>query len=189
MIDEDRKERQDYTDEELLEMSFKEVAELPEKTRERHTELMMAEGQDQIEEHKQEKASTDTSGMAALADAVEQELTTEVELGDGGASIEVLVDPDLDDIREIENIRDVMDKQVADLTDEEFAAVMDTAFQVLGNVCINHSMEDWRTAAEQHDWGIHSIGHIADRIFEEVDAEAEQKKRRSAGSRRTPGRR
>lgn len=163
------------SDEELLDYSPQEARELLEDEElERYNELKHEELEKELKGYETDKKKEAGEGLSVLRDAVEQELTTTVSFGD--TSIEVLVDPDINDFKEVQEIAHLEDKEIDKLSDKEIRKIKNSTYELLGEISIKYSKEDWRN--HFNDAGLISIGYVVETIFEEIDVQMEQKKRR-----------
>lgn len=166
----------EYSDRELLQLSKDEAVEnLTEEQLERYNELKKKELEGEIDEYKTEQGLKDAEGMETLIEGVKDEFSDIVEIG--GHEIKVLIDPDQQDFGDIAKLQKYQ-RNDSSLTEESYEEHMDLVLQVLGNVSVDYSKEDWQVFAEKGDFNLMTMIRFLEKIIQESDVDLEQKKRR-----------
>lgn len=167
----------DYSEEELLEFSRKDARkELTDEQFKRYNSLKAQQLEESVDEYKEDKAQVNAEGLDKLLGDARDDMQETVELF--GNELEVLVDPDETDFRELRKLKNKADIDDEDLSDEEVEDLKDTMFEFMGQFTVNYTSEDWKDKYEGKDVGIRTIMSIAYEMFDTVEDAVKQKKRR-----------
>jgi len=133
----------DWSEEELLDLSRKEASEeLTDEEMKRYNSLKAQKLHESVDDHKGDKAQVNAKGLDKLLDDARDEMQETVELF--GNELEVLVDPDETDFRELRKLKEKADLDEDDLSDDEIEDLKDTMFEFMGEFTVNYSASDWK---------------------------------------------
>lgn len=163
------------TDNELKALSPDEAREkLTDEEIERYNELKKDELEENIETQRQKEQKQAGEAISALIDSTKNELTETVDFN--GAELEVYIDPDIEDFKKLGKAFQYGDKKPEELPAEELQELEDNLLDLLAKTTVNFDREDWNKKFA--DAGFRTKANVAQKIFDQVDIEMEQKKSR-----------
>lgn len=165
----------EYSDEELLEMSRDEAEyELSDEEFRRYNSLKAQQLEEKVDDYKGDKAEENAEGLGEILDSAREGLTDVVEVF--GTEVEVLVDPDDADVKEIRKLQKKAEQD--DLGDDDIDELKDSVFDFMAQFTVNYSKEDWKESYSGQDVGLRSVVETAYELFDSVEDSVNQKKRR-----------
>jgi len=158
-------------DEQLMEFSPQQARQqLSDEQLERYNELQEEKLSQDIEDEKEKDAETAVNGLEAMRQQAEQEMTVSV------YGIEFVADVNPRQVKKLKKLEKFENQSPEDLNDKEFEDVHDNLLELLSELSINHSLEDWQE--NFGDAGIMTLAEITGKLLSKIDVEVEQKKSR-----------
>lgn len=160
-------------DEQLLELSKEEAKNrLEGEELERYNELKQQELEKGLEQKKKQDSEDNRKALKSMIEASRRELTTEVDIG--GISLEVFVDPDIEDFSKLKKLQSMKDEKIEDLSKKQVEELRSDMIELLAKASTNYSQKDWQTEFE--DAGLNTVLHITGKVFNKIDEDLKQKK-------------
>jgi len=162
-------------DEDLLQLDMQEAREkLTDEELERYNTLKSEDLEQDLKDKKQQDQLEDSEGLGVILDSARNELTKTIDFNGNG--LEVFVDPDIDDVRKLQKAYKVQNKGMEEISDKELETARSNILDVLAKTTVNHDRDEWEEKFESV--GFMTLYHVADKIFDQVNLEQQQKKRR-----------
>jgi len=162
-------------DEQLLQFDKEQaLQQLNDDQLERYNELKQQELSQDIEEQKTEDGKNAAKGLKNLRQAAENDLTVKVQ------GIEFLADVKPQQISKLTEVAEFAeeneDREIDSLKPEELENIRSNILDVLSELSINHSRQDWEE--NFGDAGIATISTITNDLLADIESFMEQKKSR-----------
>jgi len=141
---------------------------------ERYNELKQEQLQGAIEEKKTEDNINASEGLANLREATETDLTVTVE------GIKFLADVEPSQLNKLTDVakfeQENSDRKISELSENELENVRSNLLDVLSDLSVNHSREDWQE--NFGDAGLITLATITGNLLDKVESYMNQKKSR-----------